>query len=253
MEAIIMGSGTSHGIPVVGCSCGVCRSPDPRDKRSRASLLIRGENLDILIDTSTEFRLQAIREGITRLDAVFYTHSHADHLHGIDDIRPLTKDHPMPVYAEELTQKDIKKRFDYIFASHPGHKGGGRPKLSLHPLASEGVSIKGIKVLPIPVFHGEMLINGFRIGELAYITDCSRIPASSYPLLRGVKKLVIGALRKRPHPTHFSIDEAVAESKKIGADQTWLTHLCHDHSHRELLEMLPKKIEPAYDGLSILF
>ena len=253
MEAIIMGSGTSHGIPVVGCSCRVCRSDDSRDKRSRASLFIRDKELNILIDTSTEFRIQAIREGITCLDAILYTHSHADHLHGLDDIRPLTKDRPMPVYAGESTQRDIEKRFDYIFSTSPGQKGGGRPKIELHPLPTDGITIKGIRIVPVPVFHGELLIYGFRIGELAYITDCSRIPEDSYPLLKGLRKLIIGALRKRPHPTHFSIDEAVAEAEKIGAEQTWLTHLCHDHSHMELLEMLPKKIEPAWDGLSISF
>lgn len=253
MEAIIMGSGTSHGVPVVGCSCRVCRSEDPRDKRSRASLLVRSRDINLLIDTSTEFRIQAIREGISSLDAVFYTHSHADHLHGLDDIRPLTKDRPMPVYAGESTQKDIRKRFDYIFSIRPGQKGGGRPKIELRPLVPEGVTIKGITIVPIPIFHGELPILGFRIGELAYITDCSRIPEDSYPLLRGIKKLIIGALRKRPHPTHFSIDEAVAEAERIGPENTWLTHLCHDHSHAELLEILPKKIEPAWDGLSISF
>ncbi|WP_319561628.1 MBL fold metallo-hydrolase [Marispirochaeta sp.] len=239
------------GSPVVGCSCRVCRSRNPKDTRSRASLLVKKRNLSILIDTSTEFRLQAIREGITHLDAVFYTHSHADHLHGLDDIRPLTKDHPMPVYAGETTMSDIKKRFDYIFSTKPGHKGGGRPKIELLPMPSEGVTIQGLSIVPVPVFHGDMRIYGYRLGDLAYITDCSRIPEESYNVLKGVNKLIIGALRKRPHPTHFSIDEAIAEAKKTGAEYTWLTHLCHDHSHDELLEMLPNKIEPAYDGLCI--
>lgn len=253
MKAIIMGSGTSHGVPVVGCSCRVCRSQDPKDKRSRASLLVTSRDMSILIDTSTEFRLQAIREGITHLDAVFYTHSHADHLHGLDDIRPLTKDRPMPIYAGERTMADIKKRFDYIFSDRPGQKGGGRPNIELMLMPAKGVAIKGFLIIPVPVFHGDMLIYGYRLGDLAYITDCSRIPQESYNLLKGVKKLIIGALRKRPHPTHFSIDEALAEAKKIDAEYTWLTHLCHDHSHDDLLGMLPNGIEPAYDGLCISF
>ena len=249
MNTVIMGSGTSHGVPVVGCDCRVCRSTDPRDKRSRASLLVRTDDCEIVIDTCPEFRLQAVRHGIKRLDALLYTHAHADHLHGIDDIRPLTRKNPAAVYGSAAVCGELHSRFPYIFT--PAGKGGGKPRIELREMPRDGIEVGGLAILPVPIFHGELPIYGYRIGDMAYLTDCSRIPDSSYALLGNLEFLIIGALRFRPHPTHFSVDEAVAEAHRIGAQRTVLTHLCHDATHLELAAYLPKKIEPAYDGLSL--
>lgn len=253
MEVVILGSGTSHGVPVIACECDVCRSTDAKDKRTRASLLVRHAGREIVIDTAPEFRLQAVREGISRLDALLYTHPHADHLHGLDDIRPLTRKHPASVYGSRETLDELKRRFDYIFI--PTQKGGGKPRLCLEEIPPEGIELEGLPIRPVPIFHGELPIYGYRIGTMAYLTDCSRIPESSYPLLEGLELLIIGALRYRPHPTHFSIDEAAAEADRIDAARTLLTHLCHDASHEEIKGYLSrekgKKIEPAHDGLSL--
>ena len=249
MQVIILGSGTSHGIPVIGCSCKVCQSDDPRDHRSRASILVRNNDSSILIDTSTEFRLQAVRNNIHKLDAVFYTHAHADHLHGLDDIRPLTMKKPAQVYATESTSAEIRKRFDYIFKNT--QKGGGKPQINLNPLPADGVCIDGLQIIPVPLFHGELNIVGYRMGNIAYLTDCSRIPGESYQMLENLEILILGALRYRPHPTHFCFEQAIEAAERIGARRTFFTHLCHDASHQELLDFLPKKIEPAFDGLCL--
>lgn len=257
MEVVILGSGTSHGVPVIACDCDVCRSSDPKDKRTRASLLVRHAGLELLIDTAPEFRLQAVREGIKRLDALFYTHPHADHLHGLDDIRPLTRKHPATVYGSRETLDELTRRFDYIFART--QPGGGKPQIRLEEIPEAGLVLEGLRIMPIPIFHGELPIYGFRLGKTAYLTDCSRIPESSYPLLEGLELLIIGALRYRPHPTHFSFDEAAAEARRIGAERTLVTHLCHDASHEEIGSYLAgklspgeaKKIEPAHDGLCL--
>ncbi len=253
MEVVILGSGTSHGVPVIACDCDVCRSTDKKDKRTRASLLVRHAGLEIVIDTAPEFRLQAVREGISRLDALLYTHPHADHLHGIDDIRPLTRKNPATVYASRETLNELTRRFDYIFTRT--QKGGGKPRISLEEIPPTGIDLEGLEIRPVPILHGELPIYGYRLGNTAYLTDCSRIPESSYPLLEGLELLIIGALRFRPHPTHFSIDEARAAAKRIDAEKTLLTHLCHDASHEEIRAYLSrdrdKKIEPAYDGLCL--
>ncbi|MBT3272543.1 MAG: MBL fold metallo-hydrolase [Spirochaetales bacterium] len=251
MRVTILGSGTSHGVPVIGCDCDTCLSEDPRDKRTRSSITIEENGAFILIDTSTDFRTQAIREGIKKLDAILMTHSHADHLHGIDDTRPLTWDNPLPVYGSAEVLEEIRTRFDYIFKET--QRGGGKPKLDLRLLPAEEVAVAGIRIQPIPVMHGDVEIYGFRIGSFAYITDCSAIPEKSYKLLSGVTHLVIGALRYRPHATHFSIDEAITAAGRIGAAHAWLTHLCHDVNHQILTRKLSGRENPsflpAFDGL----
>jgi phosphoribosyl 1,2-cyclic phosphate phosphodiesterase len=250
MTLTFLGTGTSHGIPVAGCGCPVCLSQDSRNKRTRSSLLVESSGRVILIDTATELRLQAIREGIKTIDAVLYTHSHADHVHGIDDLRIFCYRGPIPVYGAPRTLREIKHRFDYIFRP-PRQKGGGIPRLLLHPARPPAFSACGIPVTVIPIKHGRLDIYGYRIGDMAYLTDCSGIPDASRPLLEGLRVLVLGALRGRPHPTHFSIEEALAEIRRIKPGMAYLTHFCHDIDHETIKKELPPWAAPSYDGLQV--
>jgi phosphoribosyl 1,2-cyclic phosphate phosphodiesterase len=256
MELEILGSGTSHGIPVIGCACPVCASKDPRDERYRASALIRADDGTIIvIDSGPEFRLQALRAQLTRVDALLVTHPHADHVHGLDDLRIFTHTRELPVYANPATAEELAERFSYIFRST--QEGGGKPHIKLIPVitdSSEWLEIAGIRILPIPLLHGSLPILGWRIGDTAYLTDCNRIPEESFSRLSGVRNLVIDALRVRPHSTHFSFQEALEVIRRIGPERAWFTHICHDFSHTAIQEWLDKnaqgkKIEPAYDGL----
>lgn len=256
MELEILGSGTSHGIPVISCDCPVCTSTDSRDNRMRASALLRDtDGTTILIDAGPEFRMQALRSQVKRLDAVLVTHAHADHIHGLDDIRIFTSHTRMKVYVPSQFEQEIRERFAYIFS--PFKEGGGKPQLELIPVTGETViTVAGKRIIPIPVHHGSLTILGWRCGDTAYITDCSGVPESSFPLLAGVKKLIIGALRERSHSTHFNFRQAFGLMERIQSDRAWFTHLCHDFSHTQIQkwceENAPgKKIEPAYDGLRI--
>ncbi|MFP4179056.1 MAG: MBL fold metallo-hydrolase [Spirochaetaceae bacterium] len=252
MKFTILGSGTSTGVPVIGCRCPVCTSDDPRDHRTRASLWLQAEGLSILFDTCTEFRIQALKAGIRRIDAVFLTHAHADHVHGLDDLRPLTHRVPIPVYGSPGTLGEIEERFSYIFEHSP--VGGGKPKISLHAIDSAVFpGSSDLEVIPVPVYHGNLMVYGYRVGAFAYLTDCNRIPKESYPLLEGVEVMVIDALRFRSHPTHFNIAQAVEAVKRVGAKRAYCTHLGHELSYRELLHALPEGIFPAYDGLTHTF
>ena len=247
MKITVFGSGTSHGIPVVGCRCDVCTSIDYKDKRTRSSILVQHNGAGILVDTSTDFRRQAIREGLSRLDAVLITHAHADHIHGLDDIRSLTWEKSLPVYAAQNAADEIRTRFDYVFKKT--QIGGGKPNIDIRVIDSGELNVCGIDVLPIPIKHGDLDIFGYRFANFAYLTDCSGIPQESYRFLAGVEYLIIGALRYRPHATHFSIGEASEAAAKIGAKRTWLTHLCHDVSHMGLVKDLQNGVNPAYDGM----
>ncbi|MCX7787504.1 MAG: MBL fold metallo-hydrolase [Spirochaetes bacterium] len=260
MRVMFLGTGTSHGIPVVGCNCAVCTSSDEHNRRTRASIWIqvqrrekdsRCKSSSIVIDTATEFRLQAIRVGLKHLDAILLTHPHADHLHGLDDVRPLcSSDHPIPVFGTEGTLEELSRRFDYIF--HPRQRGGGVPNLSLTTIfGGTPFQIHGISILPFTVKHGKLDILGYRIGTFAYITDCSSIPEETFPLLEGLDVLVLGALRKRPHPTHFSIPEALGVVERIQPRMTYLTHLCHEVDHETIKKELPVWVAPSYDGLQL--
>lgn len=249
MKFTILGSGTSTGVPMVGCRCSVCSSTDPRDKRTRTSLLVESSNRHILVDTSTDFRSQALREHIPDIDAVFFTHAHADHIHGIDDLRGFHFIHRnvVPCYASKETLAVIDNKFSYIFT---GHAEYGYHQL-LEPFQADAAfKLFDLQVTPIPLLHGSMPSTGFRFNDLAYLTDCSFIPASSMKLLKGLKVLVIDALRHTPHPNHFNIAGAIAISREIAAGKTFLTHLTHEVSHAEE-GSLPEGIFFAYDGLSM--
>ncbi len=249
MKFTILGSGTSTGIPMVGCRCSVCRSDDPKDKRTRTSLLVENESRHILVDTSTDLRAQALRENIPDIDAVLFTHAHADHIHGIDDLRGFHFIHKnvVPCYASAETLANIDSKFSYIFTGHANY--GYHQLLEPHPVESRFV-LFGITITPVPLMHGDMPSTGFRFGNFAYLTDCSGIPDRSMTLLEGIEILVIDALRHTPHPHHFNIEGAVEVSRKIGAERTFLTHLTHEISHSEE-SSLPKGIFFAYDGLSL--
>ncbi|GIW51590.1 MAG: MBL fold metallo-hydrolase [Gemmatimonadales bacterium] len=257
MRLIVLGSGTSFGVPQIGCECRVCRSSDPRDRRSRVAAVVEGdEGGRLLIDTPPELRLQLLSAGIGSLDAVLYTHEHADHLHGIDDLRAISvKQGKLPVYGPEEMLRNVASRFGYIFdASEVYDPATPRPQLELIPLAS-GVEVKisGMSVLPLELDHGRSKVFGYRIGRLAYLTDVKRVPSAVVERLRGVEVLVLNALFEHPHPAHLSIPEAVEVARAVGAKRTLLTHLTHKFAHAELASRLPAGVEPAYDGLTVLF
>ncbi|MFP4362358.1 MAG: MBL fold metallo-hydrolase [Spirochaetia bacterium] len=249
MKITVLGSGTSHGVPMVRCSCEVCRSTDPKNKRYRASVFVETENMNILIDTTPELRLQLLQANVQEIDAVFYTHGHADHINGLDDLRPYCCHSEMPVYGNYETLKDIKERFSYIFK--PTQLGGGKPRLELTPIIDSYFYLSNTKITPIPVKHGELDILGYRIGDFSYITDCSCIPETSMEMLKGTKILIIGALRYKPHSTHFSINQAREAAEKIAPEMTYFTHISHKLDHTRLTQELPNKIKPAFDGLTI--
>ncbi|MDR2589098.1 MAG: MBL fold metallo-hydrolase [Spirochaetales bacterium] len=255
MKLTFLGTGTSHGIPVIGCRCPVCTSTDPKNKRTRSSLLvedtIEGINSKILIDTAPEFRLQALSAGLTSLRAVLYTHAHADHLHGIDDLRSFGGETPVGVYGAEETLAEIKKRFPYIFEI-PLQEGGGIPRLALTPIQPGPFRAGGFPCTAIPLKHGKLNIFGYRFGPAAYITDCSHIPASARTQLEGLEVLIINGLRPAPHQTHFSIGEALAEIARLKPTRAYLTHFNHEVDHETIKKELPEGTAPSYDGLTVV-
>ncbi len=250
MKLIVLGCGTSTGVPVIGCHCGVCASKDPRNSRTRSSLLIQSNGKNILIDASTDLRAQALRSGIERIDAVLFTHPHADHIHGIDDLRSfnMAQGKAIPIYANAHTLGRIKAMFDYIFDKKKAE--GWRPDLTPHVI--EGAfDLFGTEIVPVEIRHGEASILGFRFGQAAYITDCSHLPADSLEKLRGIKVLIIGALRHRPHPTHLNIEQALEIAGELRPERAFLTHLSHSLDYGADNERLPKGVELAYDALAL--
>jgi phosphoribosyl 1,2-cyclic phosphate phosphodiesterase len=247
-----LGTGTSHGVPMIGCRCEVCRSGDPRDTRWRPSVLLRLESgFTVLVDTSTDLRAQALSFGVGRLDAILYTHSHADHILGLDETRRFNvlQGGPLPLYADARTLADLRRVFGYVF--HPvAEQGGGIPQLAPHVITGP-FGLGGREVIPVPIQHGPRTILGFRVGRFAYLTDCSGVPAESLALLGGLDVLVLGALRHRPHPTHFSLTEAIEAAGRIGASRTFFTHMCHDLPHVATSAQLPDGLSLAYDGLMV--
>jgi phosphoribosyl 1,2-cyclic phosphate phosphodiesterase len=263
MRVTVLGSGTSHGVPAIGCDCAVCTSTDPKDRRTRPSILIetapnggRSYTRDvqsILVDTSTDLREQALVRNIRRVDAILFTHAHADHVFGLDDVRRFNQMQraPLPCYADPGTAASLRRIFAYIF-EQPEQRGGGLPQISLFQIGGPFM-LGDLEVVPVPVFHGRLPVLGFRIGSFAYLTDCNRIPDTSWPLLAGVRTLVLDALRHRPHSTHFSVSEAVDVVARIGAERAYFTHICHDLPHAATCAQLPAGVELAYDGLVLDF
>jgi phosphoribosyl 1,2-cyclic phosphate phosphodiesterase len=250
MRITFLGTGTSTGVPVVGCHCRVCTSSDPRDQRLRQSVAIERDGKHFLIDTTPDLRTQLLRHPIPRLDFLLFTHSHADHVMGLDDIRPFNfrQREPIAGFASPLTAKAIRRAFSYIWDA-AAQLGGGKPQLDLHEVVEPFTHV-GIDVVPIPVTHGDWTILGFRIGNFAYITDTNGIPDSSLALLEGLDVLALDGLRPAPrHSTHFTIGEAAAVAQRIGAETTYIIHLAHEVEHAAVEATLPPGVKLAYDGL----
>lgn len=252
MRLTFWGTGTSTGVPMVGCRCEICRSSDPKNRRRRASVLLQEGDKSWLIDAGPDFRNQALDAGIESLDAVFLTHAHADHVLGLDDLRPLSWKRPIPVWTDDSTTEKVKQTFPYFFSQGDGKTS--RPRLNFHQLEpGSPVEAAGLTILPLQIRHGDAFILGFRVGSLAYLTDCNGIPEQTMALLNGLEVLILGALRPHPHPTHFSLDEAVETARRVGARQTYFTHFSHDVDHETWALSLPKGMAPAYDGLTVDF
>ena len=254
---IFLGTGTSTGVPMIGCECAVCQSSDPRNQRTRPSVLLSLAGGNLLIDTTPEMRLQLIRERIRRVHAIAFTHHHADHLFGLDDARlfPRWIGGPVPIYCEAATEECIRRVFHYAFQDGADRMGSGFvPKMQFNRL-EPGVpfTAAGESVLPIRLEHGPSPVLGFRVGSMAYCTDVSRIPEASQAMLRGLDVLVLDALRHEPHPTHFSLSEALAVSASLAPRRTFLTHLSHSFDHGTTQAGLPENVWLAYDGLTVEF
>ena len=252
----VLGSGTSVGVPTVGCSCGVCLSDDPRDKRLRPSVLVTlsaGETRrQVLIDTTPDLRGQALSAGLKSLDAILYTHDHADHIMGLDDVRPFNygRKERIPVYARPDTMQALKRVFPYAFGGEAAHPGGV-PRVTAHEIDNAAIDLFGVAFQPVPIRHGPREIVGYRFGDAAYLTDHSDIPDSSLPLLRDLDVLFLDALRREPHPMHTTVGRALEWVEELKPKRAFFTHICHDLGHEETNSGLPAHVRLAHDGLQI--
>jgi phosphoribosyl 1,2-cyclic phosphate phosphodiesterase len=252
IELTFLGTGTSAGVPMIGCHCPICSSTDPRDKRNRPSVLVRYDEHSVLIDTTPELRVQCLALGIDHVDTVVYTHAHADHVMGLDDVRRFNviKNGPIDVWADQKTFNTLQQCFGYAFLGPNEGPKVFRPHL-VHRLIEGPFEIAGRQWVPVPLVHGQHRVLGFRVGSLAYCTDVSRIPEESFNLLAGVRTLVLDALQPQPHPAHFSVPQAIEAARRIGAAQTWFTHITHNMFHAQTNASLPPDMQLAHDGLTI--
>jgi phosphoribosyl 1,2-cyclic phosphate phosphodiesterase len=251
LKITVLGSGTSVGVPTIGCHCAVCASEDPRDKRLRPSVLVSYAGRNILIDTTPDFRTQALRASMERLDAIVFTHAHADHIMGLDDVRPFNfrQRGSIPIYGSEDTLGALRRVFEYIFTGRPMESSV--PHLELHPIEDQPFDLFGVEFTPVPLEHGRSLIYGYRFGEAAYLTDHSGIPEASKARLRGLDVLFLDALRYKPHPTHTTVSRALEHVTELAPRRAFFTHICHDLPHEETERRLPPHVRLAYDGLEI--
>jgi phosphoribosyl 1,2-cyclic phosphate phosphodiesterase len=248
MKITLLGTGTSVGVPAVGCDCGTCLSDDPRDKRLRTSALVEHDGHNIIIDASTDFRQQALRAGLKRIAAILFTHSHADHCFGLDDARPLMFRHgAIPVFATEVTWQGLRRIYSYAFEPAPYP---GVPRIIAHRIEGD-FNLLGLDVEPLTVIHGKLRVTAFRMGRFAYVTDCNVIPDEACARLTGLDLLVIDALRFKKHPTHMTLDDALGYVERLRPRRALLTHISHDIKHAETSGHLPENVEIAYDGLEV--
>jgi phosphoribosyl 1,2-cyclic phosphate phosphodiesterase len=248
----VLGSGTSMGVPTIGCSCAVCHSSDPHDRRTRPSIMVEYAGRCVLIDTTPDFREQAIREKITHIDAIIYTHAHADHVLGLDDVRPLSFRSPekIPLYAYASTAEAIERIFRYIFDAD--YKFGGIARVQMHRI-NGALDLFGVRFEPVKVIHGDADIHGFRFGSAAYLTDFSEIPPESMDRLRGLDILFLDALRHRPHPTHSTVSNSLRLVEELSPRRAFFTHIAHDLPHEETNKSFPSHVRLAHDGLKLEF
>ncbi len=252
LRVTFLGTGTSQGVPRIGCDCEVCASTDPRDTRTRCSIYMETPEASLVVDTGADFRAQCLREKIRRVDAVLYTHAHTDHIMGFDDLRPFCRQgETIPVYGSEATLTQLADVFAFAFRPPVRVPGYVHPEANI---VTGEFAFGGVEIIPLPLPHGRTISTGYLLrvkGELlfAYLTDCKTVPAEVEQAVRGVRHLVIDALRERSHATHLSFSEAVEVIERVQPEQAWLTHLCHEHSHSEIEERLPSKVRVAFDGL----
>ncbi len=251
MKVTFLGTGTSQGVPVIGCACSVCCSMDYRDKRLRSSIHIEVSGKSFVIDTGPDFRQQMLRERINKLDAIIYTHGHKDHIAGLDDVRAYNYLHSkdMPIFGNENVLKQLQIEFHYAFGQL---KYPGTPQLQLNEITEEAFDIEGVRFIPLPVKHFKLPVLGFRVNDLCYITDANHIPDSTYEKIQGTKVLVLNALQREKHISHFNLTEALDVAMKVGADQTYFIHVSHKlGQHKQVEKELPNSVALAYDGLTI--
>lgn len=249
----VLGSGTSMGVPTIGCNCAVCHSSDPHDRRTRPSVLVEYADKVVLIDSTPDFREQAIREGMTKLDAVLYTHAHADHILGLDDLRPLSYKHlpgKLPLYAQAMAAELMRRMFRYIFDAD--YKFGGLAQVELN-IINGPVDLFGAQFVPVTVMHGDAPIIGFRFGTAAYLTDFSQIPEESFTQLKDLDILFLDALRYKPHPTHSTVENSLRIVERLAPKRAFFTHICHDLPHEATNATLPPNVRLSYDGMKLEF